>query len=229
MNILLLMIITAIPAFVLGGINGAIITTRMFYRKDIREYGSGNPGLTNFFRVFGKYGVVLVIFIDVFKTVAPVVFGGWLFANFTNMALSEYWLFNPFFEISLFGVLFAGFFVLLGHCYPIFYNFKGGKGVMTIGTIVIVMDWRLALIIWGIFLLIVITTRYVSLGAIVGCAFAPFVQFYILNLGGIYEFIMALLCVILIIARHGLNIKRLIKGQESKFSLKRKHVHHETK
>jgi glycerol-3-phosphate acyltransferase PlsY len=140
MPILLLILIVAIPAYFLGSLNGAIIASRIFYRKDIRKFGSGNPGLTNFLRVFGKGGALLVILVDVLKTLAPVVFAGYMFARFTDMALSESWLLSYYFDVSLFGMLVAGLFAVLGHCFPVLYGFKGGKAVLTIGTLVFAVD-----------------------------------------------------------------------------------------
>jgi glycerol-3-phosphate acyltransferase PlsY len=222
MSFVLLILIAALPAYIFGSVNGAIITTRLFYRKDIREFGSGNPGLTNFFRVFGKGGIPLVIFTDVFKTIAPVAFGGWLFATFSDMELSQTWLFGGLFEVSIFGILLSGLFVQLGHCFPLFYKFKGGKGVMAIGIIVIMLDWRLALMAWGVFVLIVLLTRFVSLGSMFGSATVPFLQFLVLGLGGYFELVVATLCAVLVIARHSANIRKLIKGEESKLSFSRK-------
>ena len=222
MSIILLILTAAVPAYLLGSLNGAIITSQVFYRKDIRKYGSGNPGLTNFFRVFGKGGVLLVIFIDVIKTITPVIFGGWLFAVFTDMPVSETWLLRSLFNISLFGMLISGFSVMLGHCFPVFYGFNGGKGVMAAGTIVVIIDWRLALVCWSIFVIITLITRFVSLGSIFSCFSMSFVQYFIFGLGGIREFIIALLCGILVVARHEANIRRLIKGEESKISFSRK-------
>jgi len=220
----LLMFVTALPAYILGSVNGAIITSKAFFRKDIRDFGSGNPGLTNFYRTFGKGGVLLVILIDVIKTVAPVLFGGWLFAAYTDMYISEVWgvwPFNRFFNESFFGQSLAGFFVMLGHCFPLFYKFKGGKGVMAIGALVFVIDWRLALISWGVFIIITLLTRYVSLGAMLGCTAFP-VSMLILNVGGLAELNIIILCVLLVIIRHFPNIKRLAKGEESKLILRRK-------
>jgi len=220
---ILLMFITALPAYLLGSVNGAIIVSKVFYRKDIRDYGSGNPGLTNFYRVFGKGGALLVILIDVIKTIAPVIFGGWLFANFTDMYISEVWAiwpFSSFFNDAFFGQALAGFFVMLGHCFPLFYKFRGGKGVMAIGAIVIVIDWRLALISWGVFFLVTALTRYVSLGAMLSCTAFP-VSMLILNVGGIAELNIIILCVLLVIVRHIPNIRRLVKGEESKIKFRR--------
>lgn len=211
----LLVLLTALPAYLSGSVNGAIIASKVLYRKDIRDYGSGNPGLTNFYRVFGKGGAVIVVLIDVIKTVAPVIFGGWLFANFTDMVQTGVWPFDVYFQEAFFGQAVAGLFVMLGHCFPLFYKFVGGKGVMAIGAIVVVMDWRLALIGWGVFLLVTLLTRYVSLASMSGCTtFAA--SMLIFDVGGIPEFIVVCLCVLLVYIRHIPNIKRLVKGEESK-------------
>ena len=207
MKFILIMLASAIPAYLLGSVNGAIITARVFYHKDIREYGSGNPGLTNFYRVFGKGGALLVVAIDAFKTIAPLFFGGWLFGHFFGM--------------PLFGRAISGFFVMLGHCFPVYYGFKGGKGVMAAGAIYIILDWRIAIIGWGVFILLTILTRYVSLGAMIGSAVFP-PALLIFGIGGLYEFTAVAICVVLLIARHKANIGRLIRGEESKFSFRRK-------
>ena len=221
MRFFFLLLATAIPAYVVGSVNGAIITSKYFYRKDIRKFGSGNPGLTNFYRTFGIRGVLLVVAIDAFKTIAPVIFGGWLFAHFSDMPPSEGWLFKQLFEVALFGKAISGLFVLLGHCYPIYYAFQGGKGVMATGVILIVFDWRLALISWGMFIILTALTRFVSLGAVIGVAAFP-AALLMLNIGGYWEFVATLLCAVLVVARHQTNIKRLVKGEESRFSFRRK-------
>ena len=203
----LLLAAIAIPAYILGSVNGAIITSKNFYHKDIREYGSKNPGLTNFYRVFGKARAFLVVLIDVLKTVLPVLFGGWLLGRYCDM--------------TLFGREFAGLFVVLGHCFPVFYKFQGGKGVMAAGTILLVVDWRLALACWGTFIVITALTRYVSLGAISAGLSLPVSQF-LLKMGGTKELIIALICGMLIVARHHQNIRRLLRGEESKLKLSRK-------
>ena len=206
MKVILTTLMTAVPAYVLGGINGAIITSRLLFSKDIRKFGSGNPGLTNFYRVFGKAGALLVVAIDVFKTVAPVLFGGWIFGRY--------------FDMTFFGRAFAGFCVMLGHCFPVFYKFKGGKGVMAAGAVMIILDWRIAVIGWGAFILVTALTRYVSLGAIVGGATFP-ITLLVFNIGGVWELAAMLACSLLMIGRHEANIRRLIRGEESKFKFKK--------
>jgi len=220
MRVFLLILAAAVPAYTLGSVNGAIITSKYFYRKDIRKYGSGNPGLTNFYRVFGKGGALLVVLIDTFKTVAPVIFGGWLFARFTGTAISNVWLFDWLFEVSLFGQAVSGLFVVMGHCFPLYYKFKGGKGVMAVGAILIVLDWRLALISWGLFIVFSALTRFVSIGAMVGAASIPVAQ-YLIGIGGYWELLATSMCAVLLIARHEANIRRLVKGEESRFSFRR--------
>ena len=217
MRFYVVLLMSIVPAYILGSANGAIITSKYLYRKDIRNFGSGNPGLTNFYRVFGKGGSLLVILIDVFKTIAPVIFGGWLFGHFTTMTQSEILLFGRSFIRALFGQTVSGLFVMLGHCFPVFYKFKGGKGVMALGAILIVLDWRIALISWGTFILMTATTRFVSLSAMVGAALFPIVQL-LLQHGGAWEVSVSFMCVALLTARHASNIKRLVKGEEPKFS-----------
>jgi len=217
----IVLLISVVPAYLLGSVNGAIITSKYLYRKDIRNYGSGNPGLTNFYRVFGKGGSLLVILIDVLKTITPVIFGGWVFGRYTGMSLSEIWLFGRFFEVSLFGQTIAGFFVMLGHCFPVFYKFKGGKGVMAAGAILLFLDWRLSLISWGAFIVMAALTRFVSLSALVGAAVFPTVQL-ILGIGGFWEITASFMCAILVVVRHEGNIRRLIKGEEPRFSFRRR-------
>ena len=206
MRFFLAFIASITPAYLLGSVNGAIIASKMIYRKDIRKYGSGNPGLTNFYRVFGKGGALLVVAIDVFKTIAPVLFGGWVFGKY--------------FDMTFFGRAMSGFFVMLGHCFPVYYKFKGGKGIMAAGAIMFVLDWRMALISWGTFIIVTAITRYVSLGSIIGGSLFP-VSLILLELGGFWEFTAMLLCSILILVRHEGNIRRLVRGEESKFRFRK--------
>jgi glycerol-3-phosphate acyltransferase PlsY len=141
------------------------------------------------------------------------------------MVVPELWPLDRFFTELFFGQALAGLFVMLGHCFPVFYKFKGGKGIMAIGTIVIVIDWRLALMSWGVFIIVTLLTRYVSLGSMFGSIAFPS-SMLVLNLSGvadlkIAELIVILLCTILVIVRHIPNIKRIARGEESKLKIKR--------
>ncbi len=191
----------AVAAYLFGSINGAIITSKYYYKKDIRNFGSGNAGLTNFYRVFGKSGAALVILIDIVKSAIPVLIAGWL------MGLTGRWV-----E----GCAFAGFFAMLGHSYPVYYNFKGGKTVMAGGTIVWFVDWRVGIIVWSVFILSVVLSHYISLGSIIGGILYP-VSLAVLGVPCWFTITMVSLSGALLIFRHKENLKRIIRGTESKF------------
>lgn len=201
----LLLILIAIIAYTLGSVNGAIIASKYIFRRDIRELGSGNAGLTNTFRNFGPVGAALVLAIDILKTVLAVILGGLLLKIVGYPTL---------------GRFFAMFCVALGHSYPIFYGFRGGKGVLCTGVAMIIIDWRIALICLAIFFLIVIFTRYVSLGSILGAICLPICvwAFHYGSMAGV----LALLTTILILWKHRGNISRLIAGKESKIKFGKK-------
>ena len=193
----------AVFSYLLGGLNGAIIASKYVFHRDVRDYGSGNAGLTNFFRTFGAPGLAIVIGTDVLKTVIAVVAGGLIMG--TQGAAST-------------GQVFAGFCVMLGHIYPVFYGFKGGKGILCSGTLLLLLDWRIALVGWGVFVVLWLTTRYVSLGSICGALIAPI---GVLAACGKLPALLSLFCVILLVVKHRSNIGRLIRHKESKLSFKK--------
>lgn len=200
---MLFLFITAVEAYLLGSLNGAIIASKNVFKKDIRKFGSGNAGLTNFHRTFGAKGILIVIAVDVLKTVTAALVGKWL-AGFDGYDGSV-------------GVMLAGFCVCLGHVYPVYYRFHGGKGILTGGTLAWVIDWRVGVCAWSMFLIFVVFTQYVSLGSIAAaitlaaavCVFVPSPTAKIL----------AVICALLIIFAHRENIKRLRNGTESKLSI----------
>lgn len=194
--------IIAIVAYLLGAVNGSIIASKYFFKRDIRELGSGNAGLTNFYRNFGTKGIVLVLAIDIVKTAAAVFLG---------------WLLLRGFGHGMVGKLFAGFFVMLGHAFPVYYDFKGGKGVLCGGILVLMMDWRIGLLCWLVFLIAVIFTKYVSLGSVCAGAMCPIGTAVF---GGWWlQVVLALMCGLLLIVMHRQNILRLIAGKERKLDL----------
>ena len=194
--------ITVVIGYLLGSLNGAIIASKNVFKKDIRNFGSGNAGLTNFHRTFGVRGLVIVVLVDVLKTVLATLVGKWL------SPLGGY-------DASV-GIMLAGFGVCLGHVYPVYYNFKGGKGILTGGTLAWMIDWRVGICAWGIFLIFVIFTQYVSLGSLAAaitlagatCVFIPSPTAKIL----------ALISGALIVFAHRENIRRLRNGTESKLA-----------
>lgn len=205
----LLLIVTAVISYCLGSLNGAIISARFVYRKDVRDYGSGNAGLTNYYRNFGAPGVALVVLIDIAKSVAAVLIGGGLLGIV---------------GAKLVGKFFAGFCLIMGHVFPAYYQFKGGKGVLCGMTVAFLVDWRVGLSCLLVFALIVVFTRYVSLGSVVSMALFP-VFMWVFGYDTLSA-VLALLCALLIVVKHAENIVRLIAGTESRLKIgKRKAAH----
>ena len=199
----LLLGVAAVFAYLCGCFNGAVIVSKYILRDDVRNHGSGNAGLTNFYRTFGGPLTFGVIMCDVLKAVIAVLLGQWLFGG---LIFGKYW---------------AGLFCLLGHMFPCMFHFKGGKGILSGGTIAIMIDWRVALVVWGGFLLLTILTRYVSLGSLWAGASFPFISWYCYPDPVIVA--LAFACGGLVVWQHRGNIKRLLSGTENKFSLHRKH------
>ena len=210
--VVLLFILIAAGAYFLGGLNGAIITSRLVYGDDVRKHGSGNAGLTNFYRTYGRKAVFLLILIDVLKTALPVVIGGILLENHAA--------FGTVAERIMIGRTWGGLFAMLGHAYPCLYGFRGGKCVLAGGTVAIFLSWQVALMVWGAFLIATSLTRYVSLGSILAGLLFP-VALLILGYSG-WAVAIAALCGALLIYRHKENMVRLLRRQERKFSFSRK-------
>ena len=200
----------AAVAYFLGCFNGAVIVSKYILRDDIRNHGSGNAGLTNFYRTFGGILTLVVILTDVLKAVLAIWFG--IFAaryvhvnDAMVIVLAKYW---------------AGVFCLLGHMFPCMFHFKGGKGILSGGTIAIMIDWRIALVVWGGFLVLAVLTKYVSLGSCWAGASFPFATWFVYH-----DTVLLALSVFiggLILYMHRANIHRLLTGTENKFSLHHK-------
>ena len=195
----------AIVSYFLGCFNGAVIVSKYILRDDVRTHGSGNAGLTNFYRTFGGPLTAVVILCDVLKAVIAVLIGAWIFGMMGNALLGKYW---------------AALFCLLGHMFPCMFHFKGGKGILSGGTIAIMIDWRIALVVWGGFLILTVLTRYVSLGSLWAGASFPFISWYCYPDPLIV--VLAFACGGLVVWQHRANIKRLLNGTENKFSLHHK-------
>ena len=199
---------TALVSYLLGCFNGAVIVSKYILRDDVRNHGSGNAGLTNFHRTFGGGLTLVVILCDVLKAVLAVLLGSWLFGG------------NP-----MLGKYFAALFCLLGHMFPCMFHFKGGKGILSGGTIALMIDWRVALVVWGGFLILAVLTRYVSLGSLWAGASFPFAT-WIFHPGtaGPDPAIIALAFLLggLVVWQHRGNAQRLLHGTERKFSLHKK-------
>ena len=217
----MLVIGTAALAYLLGCVNGSILVSKYIFRDDIRTHGSGNAGLTNFYRTYGTKGVVGVLACDILKAMLAVIAGGVLFGSDLNVFLIN--LFSGGVsqeELAMLGKIWATIFVLLGHMYPITFQFKGGKGILSGGTIAIMIDWRVALVVWGGFLVLAIVTKWVSLGSCWAGLSFPFVSWFVYQ--DLIILLLAIVCGGLILWKHRGNIKRILKGEESKFSFHHK-------
>ena len=213
----LLLGVAAVFAYLCGCFNGAVIVSKYILRNDVRNHGSGNAGLTNFFRTFGGPLTFVVILCDVLKAVVALLVSQWLvFSGYTIFisaaSTTAFW--------DTFAKYWAGLFCLLGHMFPCMFQFKGGKGILSGGTIIIMIDWRVALVGWGGFILLFLLTRYVSLGSSSTGIDLPIVTWFVYR----DWVLLVLICIMggLILWKHRSNIARLISGTESKFSFHRK-------
>ncbi len=198
----------AVVSYLLGCCNGAILVSKYLLHDDVRQHGSGNAGLTNFYRVFGGASTLLVILADMLKAIIAIAIGAAVLSTGTTLG------------IPLLGKLWAALFVMLGHDFPFMFGFKGGKGVLSGGAMTLALDWRLALVCWGTFLLLVILFRYVSLGSIVGST--AFAVANALLYPWLADRILGVLIGILLVWGHRSNIGRLLRGEENKFSFHKK-------
>ena len=212
-NPLILALLATVIAYFCGCFNGAVIVSKYILRDDVRNHGSGNAGLTNFYRTFGGPLTFVVILTDVLKAVVAVLVGASLFCG---MSAGVAWM--PYF--TLLGKYWAALWCLLGHMFPCMFHFKGGKGILSGGTIVWMIDWRIGLVVWVGFLLLFLLTKYVSLGSVWAGASFPFATWYFYPDPVIV--LLAFLLGALILWKHRSNIVRLIHGNENKFSVHRK-------
>ncbi|MBR4193290.1 MAG: glycerol-3-phosphate 1-O-acyltransferase PlsY [Oscillospiraceae bacterium] len=207
--------VCAVIGYLLGSFNGAILVSRWIRKEDIRTKGSGNAGLTNFYRNYGGADTLLVLLIDVGKTVAACFIGRAIMKAYDPVWFDE-------------GAMLCGGMSVIGHIFPLWFGFKGGKGILTCGTLAAFIDWRIIMTLLVVFIAIVLITRYVSLGSIVAAVVYPFL-FWIrypidknLDDGTVMMTIMAFCLAGIAIYMHHGNIKRLREGTENKFSFHKK-------
>lgn len=204
-NYLIGMVIAAlvcmIVPYLLGSINPAILISKIFYHEDIRNFGSGNAGTTNMLRTYGKGAAAATFLTDLAKAALAFFFGGFVW--------------------GVPGSALAGFFVIFGHMFPIYYKFKGGKGVACLTVIVLLTDPLTFLALLAMYVIIVAGTKYISLASVM-CAFMypillrAFSTFNSENQG--WPMIMAIFSTIAVVFMHRENLKRLWNGKESKVS-----------
>lgn len=211
--------LAALIAYFCGCFNGAVIVSKYILRDDVRTHGSGNAGLTNFFRTFGGPLTFVVILTDVLKAIVAILISLWLGGLFDPRLVAV----GPLEDQDMILVFFkywGGLFCLLGHMFPCMFHFKGGKGILSGGTIAIMIDWRVALVVWGGFLILAVLTRYVSLGSCWAGASFPFITWFVYR--SVPVTVLAVIIGGLILYMHRGNIHRLLTGTENKFTLHKK-------
>ena len=189
-------------SYLLGCINGSVMVSHFIIKDDVRKHGSGNAGLTNFYRTYGAKYALMVIGLDLGKTVVACLIGGFMFSHlFGDWTL---------------GVLLGGLGCELGHVFPVFFGFKGGKGILSGSMLAILLGWKVALVAWGVFMLLWALTRYVSLGSLAAAVSLPITVYFFLGHNWVYT-ALAFFMAALVVYCHRENIVRLLHGTENKF------------
>jgi glycerol-3-phosphate acyltransferase PlsY len=236
-------LIAAVLAYLLGSVSFAILLTQHYKKQDIRTQGSGNAGMTNVFRSVGKTAGILTFVGDFLKALAAVVLGiliyKWLNSSIGIIGGADgstvIFVVNKGItpdKYYLFGGYIAGFFAMLGHMFPLFHQFKGGKGAVTAVATVAVLDWRLLLLIATIFFVTMAITRTISISTIAAAICLPFLNFAIKYFfdyksgaaDSVYLWFTSVMMLIIgasVIAKHHENIKRILNGTEKKFTIKK--------
>jgi len=221
-------IFVALLSYLIGSINTSIILSKSIYGTDIRTSGSGNAGATNMLRTHGKGIAIATLICDVLKGAIAIVIASWADNALNDFAKTA--ILTPFASQYILGNLkyLAGIFVVLGHDFPVFFGFRGGKGVATSLGVALTLNWQVGLIVAVIALVIMASSRYVSLGSICAAALYPLVLFIFLmtkematldqKLGYI---VMAFVLALLLIVKHHSNIKKLRLGTENKLFAKK--------
>lgn len=208
--------------YLMGSINSAIITVRLLKHEDVRKFGSGNAGLTNTLRCFGKLCALFTLIGDLGKGVVAVLISQWATGAFTQGTGDLYFI----------GCL-AGCAAIIGHVFPLYYGFKGGKGVLVGVSIFLVLDWRVFCILIGMFAVILLISKYVSLSSVIATFCCPFVtaaaQYFWGDIHGVVysipqivlHFGTTAVMAAMIIFMHRSNIRRLREGTERKITDKK--------
>ena len=199
-NILIVLstIVCIVVPYLLGSLNFGVIWSKLIYKDDVRSHGSGNAGATNMLRNYGKKAGIITLLGDILKTVISCLFGILVWATY--------------------GAYIAGLFCMMGHMFPVFFKFKGGKGVACLAAMVLVTDWRAFLFLFFVFVVIVLGTKFVSLGSVIGAMLYP-VVLNRFNPDVPFGWLIATIVAALVVFMHRENIKRLLKGTENKISL----------
>lgn len=200
--------ICAVIGYLIGSVNVSVIVSILAYKSDIRKHGSGNAGATNMARVYGVAGGIVVLIGD---------FGKAILAMALALAIGGE-------SVGHDCMLAAGVATVVGHAYPLYFRFKGGKGVTVGAAITLMIDYRLLLIIFCVFVLLFLIRRIVSLSSISACGslIVASVGFYAFQLIDLWSMITCVVISLFVIFLHRSNIARLLKGEEKEFRFKRK-------
>ncbi len=225
-NSWLSVLLTAVASYLLGSISSAVIVSRCLYREDVREKGSGNAGATNMLRNYGAKAAVFTTLGDLAKSILSVFIGGWLLIHLQltgTPEISEAGL-------RIVGRYLAGVCCVLGHLYPVYFGFRGGKGVMTSLGMIIILDWRVALLCLAVFGVVLAISRMVSLSSVTAMFVAPFLVYVFTEKvdhqspeATWFCTLMIALISVIVIVKHRANLARIVKGTESRISFCRKH------
>ena len=214
MSLILPFIFAAVCAYLFGSISSSVIITKIATGTDIRKHGSGNAGATNVLRTAGKLPAVITFLCDFLKCIFAVLVAV-LFAKIFNMK-DEY--------IQLLKYT-CGIFCMIGHIYPVFFGFKGGKGVTVAAAIMLLLDWRCFIIGISVFIIIVLVTRLVSLGSVLSSLTLPFLTIFFQTIDrqpyAVADTLLVSIISAIIIFKHRVNIVRLINGTEPKIKSKK--------
>lgn len=209
-------VISALIGYLLGSVNSAIITVRLLKHQDIRTMGSCNAGLTNTLRCCGKTCAVITLAGDLLKGVVAVVLSRWICSEFSAGLAPDN-------DTHYIGYI-AGFFAIIGHVFPIYFRFKGGKGVLVGVSTFIAVDAKVFLLLIVIFAIVLSISKYVSLASVIATALAPVATFFLawVNNGfgkSLLYAVMTIPMAFVIIFMHRGNIERLKNGTERKLSV----------
>lgn len=205
-------IVVAIIAYLIGSINFSVIFSKKMAGFDVREKGSGNAGTTNMLRSVGKKAAAITLICDILKGVVAIL-----------IAMFIAWAFKV--ENASLLVQIAGIAVVLGHTFPIFFGFKGGKGVATSLGILIMSNWQIGLICLVFGVVLIVLTRMVSLGSCAAAVLFPVLtlfinEHYIVSQGSSY-LIYSIILAVIVLFNHRSNIQRILSGKENKISFKK--------
>lgn len=216
---IIVILISAAVSYLLGSCNSAIITVRLMKGEDVRKFGSGNAGLTNTLRCFGKLPALFTLLGDLMKGVIAVLVSRMICDMFGAEICGD---------VRYIGYI-AGLFAVIGHIFPVYYGFRGGKGVLVGVSVFLVTDPAVFGILILIFALVLTLSHYVSLSSIISAGLCPFVTFLMryfaegvpLDTSLLHTFLTLPICII-VVFMHRSNIERLKNGNENRFSFSKK-------